>query len=87
MSSATPATRIERKIVGHAYPRNGNVYNPTPELSWTAYLEGVRQGTFQTKRDAMGILREECGYTGPVPIVRVVSAYEASRTDLRPNRR
>lgn len=25
---------LRRRLIGYAYPRNGNVHNPTPEYQW-----------------------------------------------------
>jgi hypothetical protein len=35
-----PGFETERVEVGRAYPRNGNVHNPTPEYRWDLYLDG-----------------------------------------------
>lgn len=26
--------KIEKQIIGYAYPRNGNARNPTPKIQW-----------------------------------------------------
>jgi hypothetical protein len=38
--SSAPGYEIERRFVDYAYPRNGNVGNPTPRYRWNLYLDG-----------------------------------------------
>lgn len=35
-----PGFEIERRLVAYAYPKNGNVHNPTPRYHWWLYLDG-----------------------------------------------
>ncbi len=44
---------IERVVIGHLYPKNGNVFNPTPRLRFTVYLNGGIVGTYFFRRDAI----------------------------------
>lgn len=37
-----PGFQIERRLMGYAYARNGNVHNPTPRYWWILYLNGKR---------------------------------------------
>lgn len=34
ISGVDPRITLRRRLVGYAYPRNGNVHNPTPEYLW-----------------------------------------------------
>ena len=31
---------LARRLVGYAYPRNGNLHNPTPRYRWNLCLNG-----------------------------------------------
>lgn len=44
---------IVRKVVGEAYPRNGNVHNATPKIAWWIYIDGVFSGSSRLRRDAL----------------------------------
>jgi hypothetical protein len=46
---------FEKKIIGYAYPRNGNTHNPTPRVSWSAFVDGKRVGVSRTRREAREI--------------------------------
>lgn len=35
-----PGFSIRRRLVGHAYARNGNVHNPTPRYLYELLLDG-----------------------------------------------
>lgn len=38
--SLTNGYEIERRLMGYAYPKNGNLLNPTPQYRWNLYLDG-----------------------------------------------
>ena len=39
-SLAARGIRIERRLFGYAYAKNGNMDNPTPEYGYTVYFKG-----------------------------------------------
>lgn len=39
---ADPRLTIRRQLSGYAYPRNGNVHNPTPIYTWHLLADGQR---------------------------------------------
>ena len=43
---------IDRWVVRFAYPRNGNVFNPTPTYMWTVSSNGQIYANFSKLRDA-----------------------------------
>lgn len=49
--------QIRRRLVAYAYPRNGNVHNPTPEYAWDLLVDGRRVDTFRLRREAVSCAR------------------------------
>jgi len=42
-----------KRLVGTAYPRNGNVHNPTRYYRWDVFKDGKNvDGSFRTLREA-----------------------------------
>lgn len=50
--AGAPGFEIERRLMGYAYPANGNVHNPTPRYHWTLYLDG-KPVDFASKRGTL----------------------------------
>lgn len=49
---------IAREVAGYAYPRNGNVHNPTPRYRWVVTSAGRLVGTTGTAKDACALADE-----------------------------
>lgn len=41
ISGADPRFTVTRRLSGYAYPRNGNVHNPTPRYVWLLKVDGI----------------------------------------------
>jgi hypothetical protein len=40
IAGADPRLSIRRRLLGHAYPQNGNVHNPTPRYVFELLVDG-----------------------------------------------
>lgn len=40
IAGANPRLSIRRRFLGHAYPQNGNVHNPTPRYIFELLVDG-----------------------------------------------
>jgi hypothetical protein len=49
---------IDRLTAGFAYPRNGNVHNPTPRFCWIVMQDGKPMGSYETLRAAKVLLKD-----------------------------
>lgn len=47
-----PTVEIRRRLWREAYPRNGNVHNPTRYYRWDVIVEGRCMNTYERQREA-----------------------------------
>lgn len=52
---------LRRRLVGYAYPRNGNVHNPTPRYMWDLLCDHrvMMFGTRASKMQEAAVMQEE----------------------------
>jgi len=50
-------TSVVRVCVGHAYPKNGNLHNPSPRFNWEARASGKLVGVAYSRNGAVEILK------------------------------
>ena len=51
-----PNYEIRRKTVGTAYPRNGNLDNPTKHYRYEVWLDGKLIGSAKLRRQALDLI-------------------------------
>jgi hypothetical protein len=49
---------IDRRTVGHAYARNGNLHNPTPRYMYAAIVDDNIVASCTLERDAVAIAED-----------------------------
>ena len=49
---------IRKVVVGHTYPKNGNVHNPTPKVQYHVYRDGFLVVRESKLRDAKQFIKE-----------------------------
>lgn len=55
---------LRKRVIGYAYPRSGNVGNPTERVIWEAWRDGRQTGSFAP---LLRVLREEYPDAGVGP--------------------
>jgi hypothetical protein len=66
VTGADDGFRIVRVTVGFAYPRNGNLHNPSPEFRWELTLDGKLVDSAAKKSILVAAARDygRSGYEG-----------------------
>ena len=52
---------IERRLMGYAYPRNGNVHNATPRYHWVLRLDGSMIASSNYRTPMVALARTDAG--------------------------